>query len=155
MERSLLWATPGNRGFAASANANARGSGAAAAIIPKGRHAASVGAAVPYSFSQAGPSRTAPTQPQLTPAQIAAQQEAARKQQEALQKARELRGILDSLEKVDDEGRRSSLLDTLCSVADVLELPEHPSPPSISGGDLKVNLLKHQVRQLSSPGLGR
>ncbi|KAF7790393.1 hypothetical protein EIP86_001348 [Pleurotus ostreatoroseus] len=148
MERSLLWATPGNRGFAASANANARGSGAAAAIIPKGRHAASVGAAVPYSFSQAGPSRAAPTQPQLTPAQIAAQQEAARKQQEALQKARELRGILDSLEKVDDEGRRSSLLDTLCAVEDVLALPEHPSPPSLTSGDLKVNLLKHQSQAL-------
>ena len=65
------------------------------------------------------------------------QQEAIRKQQEAYAKAQELKQILNNLEKVDDEGRRSSLLDTLCSVEDVLELPEHPSPPSISSGDLK------------------
>ena len=39
-------------------------------------------------------------------------------------KARELKQILDNLEKVDDEGRRSSLLDTLCDVDDVLALPE-------------------------------
>ena len=73
------------------------------------------------------------------------QQEAYRKQQEAYQKAQELRQILNNLEKVDDEGRRASLLDTLCSVDDVLGLPVHPDPPSITNGQLKVNLLKQQV----------
>lgn len=34
---------------------------------------------------------------------------------EALQKAAELRAMLSSLEKVDDEGRRSSLLDSVCT----------------------------------------
>lgn len=108
----------------------------------------------PAAARHAGPSRTS-TQPQYSAAQIAAQQEAtrkqqeaARKQQEALEKARELRSILDTLEKVDDEGRRSSLLDRLCAVDDVLALPEHPSPPSLSNGDLKVNLLKHQSQAL-------
>jgi SWI/SNF-related matrix-associated actin-dependent regulator of chromatin subfamily A3 len=81
----------------------------------------------------------------LTPAQVAAQQEQQRKQQEAFAKAQELRQILNSLEKVDDEGRRSSLLDSLCSTEDVLALPTHPNPPGIQSGDLKVNLLKHQV----------
>ena len=71
---------------------------------------------------------------------------AARKQAEEMTKSTELRQILNSLEKVDDEVRRGSLLDTLCSVSDVLELPEHPSPPGMAGGDLRVNLLKHQVR---------
>lgn len=83
--------------------------------------------------------------PKLTPAQLAAQQEAQRKQAEALAKAQELRQILNTLEKVDDEGRRASLLDTLCSTDDVLTLPVHPNPPGIQSGDLKVNLLKHQV----------
>lgn len=81
----------------------------------------------------------------MSPAELAAREAAARKQAQEMAKSTELRQILNSLEKVDDEGRRSSLLDTLCSVANVMELPEHPSPPSIQNGDLKVNLLKHQV----------
>ena len=72
---------------------------------------------------------------------LAAQQEQQRKQQEAFAKAQELRQILNSLEKVDDEGRRSSLLDTLCATDDVLALTTHPNPPGIQTGDLKVNLL--------------
>ena len=35
-------------------------------------------------------------------------------------------------------------MDTLCSVADALDLPQHPSPPG-KDGDLKVDLLTHQV----------
>lgn len=84
------------------------------------------------------------------PGMTAAQQEAARKQQESLQKAAELKQMLNNLEKVDDEGRRSSLLDTLCSTDDILNLPLHPSPPGIKNGDLVVDLLKHQVRGLMS-----
>ena len=73
------------------------------------------------------------------------QQEAMRKQQEAFARAQELKQILDNLEKVDDEGRRSSLLDTLCSADDVLSLPVHDDPPGIEKGNLRVDLLKHQV----------
>lgn len=96
----------------------------------------------------------------------AAQREAARKQQEALQKAAELKQMLNGLERVDDEGRRGSLLEyeffrvsftwltliiayidsTLCSTDDILKLPLHPNPPGIDSGELVVNLLKHQVR---------
>ena len=71
--------------------------------------------------------------------------EALRKQQEAFTRAAELRQMLSNLEKVDDEGRRSSLLDTLCSMEDVLGSPEHPNPPGIASGELRVDLLKHQV----------
>jgi SWI/SNF-related matrix-associated actin-dependent regulator of chromatin subfamily A3 len=71
--------------------------------------------------------------------------EALRKQQEEFARAAELRQTLANLEKVDDEGRRSSLLDTLCSTEDVLGLPEHPNPPGIASGELRVDLLRHQV----------
>ncbi|KAF8345940.1 SNF2 family N-terminal domain-containing protein [Amanita rubescens] len=67
---------------------------------------------------------------------------------EDAQKAVELRQIIDNLEKVDDDGRRSSLLDSLCSNEDILNLPLHPSPPSIESGELLTNLLKHQCQAL-------
>ena len=76
--------------------------------------------------------------------------EALRKQQEAFARAAELRQMLSNLNKVDDEGRRGSLLDTLCSTEDVLALPEHPNPPGIASGDLRVDLLKHQVCDYSA-----
>lgn len=82
-----------------------------------------------------------PYAPALTPAQEAAQKKLA----EDMKKATELRQILDNLEKVNDEGRRVSLLDQLLSTDDVLMLPEHPNPPGIDAGNLTVNLLKHQV----------
>jgi hypothetical protein len=53
--------------------------------------------------------------------------------------------MLGGLEKVDNEGRRASLLDALCSVDDILNLPVHPAPPGVASGDLVVDLLKHQV----------
>jgi hypothetical protein len=82
----------------------------------------------------------------MTPAQIRAHDEAVRKQQESLKKAVELKSMLNNLEKVDDEGRRESLLDTLCSTDDILNLPLHPDPPGTKNGRLMVDLLKHQVR---------
>ena len=75
----------------------------------------------------------------------AAQLEAHRKMQEALRNAAELKQMLSSLEKVDDEGRRNSLLDSVCSKEDILSLPVHPNPPGIKNGNLVVDLLKHQV----------
>jgi SWI/SNF-related matrix-associated actin-dependent regulator of chromatin subfamily A3 len=124
LEPLLIWATPGQRGF------------------PSRQASAPQDLVIPMPFSAgAGPStqRRGPTQTHV-------QQEAAKKQQDALQKAAELRQMLSTLEKVDDEGRRSSLLDTLCSTGDVLNLPLHPNPPGIKNGDLRVDLLKHQVK---------
>lgn len=104
-----------------------------------------VGASQPYTFSQSSAAaRLAASQPKVqgpTPAQI----EAARKQQEALAKAAELQSMLNTLEKVNDEGRRSSLMDTLCAQGDVLNLPVYSNPPGKATGQLKVDLLKHQA----------
>jgi hypothetical protein len=68
-----------------------------------------------------------------------------KKQQVEFARAEELRQMLLNLGKVDDEGRRTSLLDTLCSIEDVLNLPEHLNPPSIASGELRVDLMRHQV----------
>ncbi|TFK44820.1 SNF2 family N-terminal domain-containing protein [Crucibulum laeve] len=134
LEPQLIWATPGQRGFSHTAATMAP-----AAFVTAGH----IG---PLSNSSALSSSAGPSQ--RTPARSAAQIEAARKQQEALQKAAELKQMLTSLEKVDDEGRRSSLLDALCSTDDVLNLPLHPDPPGIKNGDLTVDLLKHQSQAL-------
>ncbi|KAJ7901958.1 SNF2 family N-terminal domain-containing protein [Mycena olivaceomarginata] len=115
IESKLIWATPGQRGFRNAAS-NAQASGAAAGRL--------------IGCSQRP--------------QTAAQIEANRKQQEALQKAADLKKMLGSLEHVDDEERRSSLLDQLLSTDDILNLPVHPNPPG-KGNGLVVDLLKHQV----------
>ena len=128
LEPQLVWATPGQRGF------------------PKGQpinessHRAVIRSRTTTQHNP-GPSG----QRAGAPARTAAQQQAMKNQQEALQKAAELKQMLNTLEKVDDESRRSSLLDTLCSKDDILNLPLHPNPPSIRNGNLKVDLLKHQV----------
>lgn len=127
LEPVLVWATPGQRGF----NTTARPSTTAAA--------AKKAAVAPIPL---------PSQQAMTSANARSQQEAAQKYQESLKKAAELRQILNSLEKVEDDGRRSSLLDTLCSTEDVLNMPVHESPPGIASGELTVDLLKHQVSNI-------
>ncbi|TFY52347.1 hypothetical protein EVJ58_g10068 [Rhodofomes roseus] len=172
LEPKLIWATPGQRGFAARNGTSTQVPGASVravgmpsasqSAVGAGRYAGSYGAqgvhggygayggssggyggrgGYPVAATQSSSGHPAS---QMTAQQLAAREEAARKQAEEMAKSAELRQILDNLTKVDDENRRSSLLDTLCAVADVLEMPEHPSPPSITSGDLKVNLLKHQ-----------
>jgi hypothetical protein len=56
--------------------------------------------------------------------------------------------MLNNLEKVDDESRRTSLLDTLCSTEDVLNMPLHQNPPGRASGELRVDLLKHQASRI-------
>lgn len=130
MEPLLLWATPGQRGFghSSSQRSNVQATQAHAAPTYTSYHD-------PYSVPHK------PYTPTLTPAQEAAQKKLA----EDMKKATELKQILDNLEKVNDEGRRASLLDQLLSTDDVLTLPEHPAPPGIDAGNLTVNLMKHQV----------
>jgi SWI/SNF-related matrix-associated actin-dependent regulator of chromatin subfamily A3 len=136
MEPKLVWATPGQKGFGDRRNGTAA----------RGRPSASQSMPTQVVGSLSQPSTS--SQPS---AQSLARQEAIRKQQESQRKAAELRQMLDSLEKVDDEGRRNSLLDTVCSKDDILNLPLHPSPPGTATGDLKVDLLKHQVGASSPP----
>jgi SWI/SNF-related matrix-associated actin-dependent regulator of chromatin subfamily A3 len=126
LEPLLIWATPGQRGFPANTGAATISNNAS------GSSYASSGASGPYARETKG--------------MTAAQKEAAKKQQEALQKAAELKQMLSSLERVDDEGRRNSLLDTLCATDDILNLPLHPNPPGVASGELIVDLMKHQVR---------
>ncbi|GLB37536.1 putative HIRAN [Lyophyllum shimeji] len=132
LEPRLIWATPGKRGFLP------RQTGAPASNRP-------VSSAVVTAPPGSQLSAPAGTVAQQT---LQKRQEAIQKQQEALRKAAELREMLNSLEKVDDGGRRSSLLDTLCSTDDILNLPLHPDPPGVRNGMLKVDLLKHQSQAL-------
>ena len=133
LEPSLIWATPRQRGFPPRNNS---------AAYPVPGVLADDGGHGP-SFASA-----AVTSTQQRSGMTAAQKEAAAKQHDAFRKAAELKQMLNNLEKVDDEGRRTSLLDTLCSTDDVLNLPLHPDPPGIKNGNLQVDLLKHQVRVL-------
>ena len=132
MESLLIWATPGQRGFASSSLQRID--------VPGTRARAHV---APAHTSYRNPRSTSHKQhtPVLTHAQEAAQKKLA----EEMEKAAELRQILGSLEKVSDEGRRSNLLDQLLFAEDLLTLPEYPNPPGIDAGNLTVNLLKHQV----------
>jgi SWI/SNF-related matrix-associated actin-dependent regulator of chromatin subfamily A3 len=66
----------------------------------------------------------------------------------AYEKARELQSVLKSFETVDDDARRSTLLDSLCSTDDILNLPIHEDPPSLEKGELNTNLMKHQLQAL-------
>jgi hypothetical protein len=121
--------------------------------VTRGSSSSATGASSSYSSSQAStiyPSSQASAASSARPSksQTKAQAEATLQQQEALRKAVELRQMLNNLEKVDDEGRRSSLLDTLCSTDDILNLPAHSNPPGISSGELHVDLLKHQARRV-------
>ncbi|KAF5380521.1 hypothetical protein D9615_004518 [Tricholomella constricta] len=137
LEPRLIWATPGQRGFPPRESASA-------SLSTSSRQPT----VAPATNNRPSSSANRTTQPPDAPIRTAAQQAALRKQQEALQKAAELRHMLSSLEKVDDEGRRSSLLDNLCSTDDISNLPLHPNPPGIKNGDLQVDLLKHQSQAL-------
>ena len=71
-------------------------------------------------------------------------------QQAEAKKAQELRDVINSFGSVSDESRRASLLDSLCSMDDILNLPiqEHPPPPSVENGVLVTNLMRHQLQAL-------
>lgn len=68
----------------------------------------------------------------------------------AYAKAEELKNMINSFAKVDDEGRRSSLLDSLCTEEgfDVLALPEMENPPGKESGQLRTDLMRHQKQGL-------
>ncbi|KAG1777727.1 SNF2 family N-terminal domain-containing protein [Suillus placidus] len=130
LEPQLIWATPRQRGFPP------RGVGGAAGRVPS---TAVDGSAVASSSYTSQPSSSQ---------RYGATATLSKSQQEALQNATELKQMLGGLEKVDNEGRRASLLDALCSVDDILNLPVHPAPPGVASGDLVVDLLKHQSQAL-------
>ncbi|KAF9650574.1 hypothetical protein BDM02DRAFT_3164771 [Thelephora ganbajun] len=138
LEPLLIWATPGQRGFGPSSSQRSKVPATQMHPTP---------AYTSYHDPYSTPYNSVPHKPYapaLTPAQEAAQ----KKLVEDMKKAAELREVLDNLQKIDDEGRRASLLDQLLSTGDVLTLPEYPNPPGIDAGNLTVNLLKHQKQAL-------
>lgn len=68
----------------------------------------------------------------------------------AYAKAEELKSMIKSFAKVDDEGRRSNLLDNLCTDEgfDVLALPVMENPPGPATGELFTELMHHQKQGL-------
>ncbi|KAG1716393.1 hypothetical protein ID866_745 [Astraeus odoratus] len=145
LEPQLIWTTPGRRfpprgsgripgmptsyvGGPSSSGTPTYGSAAISDITP-----------ATHSYSQTFPSRG---RSNTSRAQTQAEEEAIKKQQEALRSAAELKQMLNSLEKIDDEGRRASLLDTLCPVDDILNLPVHPNPPGVASGELLSQALQ-------------
>ncbi|TFK26482.1 hypothetical protein FA15DRAFT_667364 [Coprinopsis marcescibilis] len=147
LEPQLVWATPGQKGFPKSATRQSQALTAAPPTYTPNIIGGRVQSSAGPSYSQVvGGMGTHGSSQQRAAA--AAQQEASRKKLEAIRKAGELRQMLESLDKVDDDGRRNSLLDTVCSKDDILNLPVHPSPPGTQSGDLRVDLLKHQSQAL-------
>jgi len=142
LEPQLIWATPGQRGF--SRNNRAVGSNSNTSLPTSTARPGYSTDFDEYSAIQQTPSISAAQRKAMQ-----RQQETFMKQQASLEKAAELSQMIANLEKVDDESRRHTLLDSLCSVDDILSLPLHPDPPSIQKGNLKVDLLRHQVRSLS------
>ncbi|KAJ7647212.1 SNF2 family N-terminal domain-containing protein [Roridomyces roridus] len=134
LEPKLVWATPGQRGFAS------RSAPAASSSSQSGYGASQAGYGAGYPTPSYGASTS---QRRPDPAQAAA----AKKLQEELQKAADLKRMITSLEQVDDEERRSSLLDQLLATDDILKLPEAQDSPGIGNG-LVVDLLKHQRQAL-------
>ncbi|KAG8762795.1 hypothetical protein FRC11_007751 [Ceratobasidium sp. 423] len=130
LEPLLRWATPGKRGFTEDMR---RQSGAIYAQTASYSAGASQGPS--YASSQS-------SQPQLN--------QRAMELLEAKRRADELRDMLAGLEKVDDEGRRANFLDALYGneTEDILNLPEHQSPPGKEDGTLAVDLMKHQKQGL-------
>ncbi|KAF8556100.1 hypothetical protein OG21DRAFT_1506885 [Imleria badia] len=148
LEPRLVWATPRQKGFPQRAMGGVPGAPSAAAATAA---LSAAGGAYPSAYAAAlaitgmpGPSQARG----MTSAQSEAQQEAIRKQHEALVRAAELKQMLSGLESVDDQDRRASLLDTLCATVDILNLPVHANPPGIASGELMVDLLKHQNQAL-------
>lgn len=166
-----MWATPGQRGFASLRQSQSQAAapthhtqvvggssgsrGGASSSYARGGYGggpggyAGGGAAGPSggSYSLGGSASQTPALKHVTQ-KTQAQIKAAIQMEESLRKAQELKQILNSLEKVDDEGRRSSLLDSVCSTDDVLKLPLHPDPPGTAKGNMYVDLMRHQLQGL-------
>ncbi|KAJ3934005.1 MAG: SNF2 family N-terminal domain-containing protein [Lentinula lateritia] len=125
LQPRLVWATPGQRGFRSTRTA----------AQPTGRRTQ----APAHPPTASSSSQRLPTATQLAQSKI---------QQESIRRAAELRDMLNTMEKVNDQSRRSSLLDTLCTNEDILSLPVYDKSPGVATGQLKVNLLKHQKQAI-------
>ena len=131
MEPILKWATPGQKGFTDALRAKYKYDH----NIPPSTHGSSNGHSASY-----GPYSV------VSNSQVSASQKAKLEADcVTFQKAEELKNVLKRFESVDDESRRASLLDSLCSKEDILTLPLPESPPGKANGLLRTDLMKHQV----------
>ncbi|KAI9639359.1 uncharacterized protein MKK02DRAFT_39660 [Dioszegia hungarica] len=65
-----------------------------------------------------------------------------------LEKAQELKRLMDGLSKVKNDDQSHGIMDALVKDMDVMGLPLHPDPPGLAKGNLHVNLLPHQSQAL-------
>ncbi|KAF5393242.1 hypothetical protein D9757_000687 [Collybiopsis confluens] len=136
LQPRLVWATPGQRGFNNGATNVAVSSNRGPRPGTRAMPSYSPPAIAPAIAPVRGGNRVA------THALTLAQLEQAKKQQESLNRAAELREVMNSFERVSDEGRRSSLLDAICSSEDILKLPVFSIPPGITTNELTSQALK-------------
>ncbi|KAG8729374.1 hypothetical protein FRC12_021024, partial [Ceratobasidium sp. 428] len=149
LEPLLRWATPGKRGFTDAMRlqsgivvSQTASYSAGSSAGPSYAHGAAQNPVYIEELTSSQPSS------QSSQSQLANQR--VREAIEAQYRAEELRVMLAGLQKVDDEGRRANFLDALYAQEkqDILNLPEHPSPPGKEDGTLTVDLLKHQKQGL-------
>ncbi|KAG9104378.1 hypothetical protein FRC06_003185 [Ceratobasidium sp. 370] len=149
LEPLLRWATPGRRGFT---DAMRLQSGVALSQTAS----YSVGSSAGPSYVSGSANNPVyiqdltSSQPSSQSSQSQLANQRVHEAIEAQRRAEELRVMLAGLQKVDDEGRRANFLDALYEQEkqDILNLPEHPSPPGKDDGTLTVDLLKHQKQGL-------
>ncbi|KDQ18333.1 hypothetical protein BOTBODRAFT_184989 [Botryobasidium botryosum FD-172 SS1] len=153
LEPKLKWATPGQRGFTDAMRRQSHASNSSSSR-PSSSQASSAPRTTSYSISQSSQRQSSQSQPRTAPAPAAltaaqlqqkkAAQERAERERAEQARAMELQQMLASLEKVQDEGRRATVLDTLCANDGLLEIPEYEE--EVEG--LSVNLLRHQKQAL-------
>ena len=153
LEPLLKWATPGQRGFtdALRAKTGYVGSSYPSTQAPAAISAPAYGSTSSASYYGAGFSLSQPVASQAATSNgglTAAQREKLEKDREAYMKAEELKRVVNAFATVDDDTRRSGLLDTLCVTDDILDLPVHENPPSLETGELNTKLMKHQLQAL-------
>ncbi|KAF8520324.1 SNF2 family N-terminal domain-containing protein [Hysterangium stoloniferum] len=120
LEPVLVWATPRQRGFTNT-------------MRPAGYQNQSA-YNVDYEHIMPPSSVAGPSRSQSSRGVSASQRKGYEAQLEATRKAAELRAIINSLEKVNDEGRRSSLLDIVCPTEVTHSYSERPTRANNSVG---------------------
>ncbi|KAF8318099.1 hypothetical protein DL93DRAFT_2054681, partial [Clavulina sp. PMI_390] len=154
LEPKLIWATPRQRGF----TDQMRAASSSSYVPPNSQLATTSGAnygsyagyggggGYGYGGGQSSRSVSGAIDTQAM-AQFRAKHEA---EQKAREKAAQLRDLMKEFETVNDESRRSSMLDALIPVDDILNLPEmvNPPPPSRETEELQTDLMKHQKQAL-------
>lgn len=144
LEPMLKWATPGGKGFTDAMRRNTIGGGSQSLTTGVG---ASQSAVNPSGYTGIATQSYASSSQQSSAA-LAEQRARQEAQRQAYMKAEELKNIIKSFETVDDDSRRSSLLDSLCSNEDILNLPLEENPPSKETKEMRTNLMKHQRQAL-------